>query len=99
MENFNKTKIKQGCDLGYVAAQEAVSGNTEASVGAFAMTLNHAVKTENSSDATDFILGAVLTFAYFFEEAAKTEEDEEPNMDMFKGLFGDLLGDLDKLGE
>lgn len=99
MENINKTKVKEGCDLGYMVAQTAVSGNTEASVCAFAKTLNHAVETENISDATDLILGAILTFAHFFNEAAKAEEDEEPDMDMLKGLFGDLLGDLDKLGE
>lgn len=50
-------------------------------------------------DPVNFILGAVLTFAHFFEEIPKREEDEEPDVDMLKGLFGDLLGNLDKLGE
>lgn len=99
MKYINKTKVEQGCDLGLMAAREAVGDDTEASVCAFVKTLSRAVDTENISDATDFILGAVLTFAHFFNEAAEAEEDEELDMDMLKGLFGDLLGDLDKLGE
>ena len=98
----NKDSVERGCDLGYLAMQTAVNDSTPtAAVCAFAKTCAKIVNENPPDVAADFCLGAILTFAHFFNEVVEEEEkqDEEPDMDMLKGLFGDLLGDLDKLGE
>ena len=98
----NKESVERGCDLGYLAMQTAVNDDAPtAAVCAFAKTCAKVVNENPPDVAADFCLGAILTFAHFFNEVAEEEEKqgEEQNADMLKELFGDLLKDLDKLGE
>ena len=100
---INKKMTERGCDLGYLAAKTALNdGIPFAALGAFVKTLNKVWEDENVHDASDFTMGAILTFAHFIQnieevETANSDENDlspaENDIDL-DALLGKLVSSL-----
>lgn len=107
---MNEKMLNTGVELGRIAAMTAMtdSDGGDAALAALVKTLNHAVETESRDRASDLILSTIMSFANTCNKAvemAESEEDAEEGgegeeidpKEILRALFGDVMGDLDKL--